>query len=491
MSLWRDRVGGHSVWQLMETLGPSLDRATHRDGIDGASIEGIERLRLILTFAGKRLAGADPDLLQLAPLDGIAGSMQSILSDVTAYETDGDAARIVAANTHADSVVAHLSSVHYPHVSDDLIALRDASVAYRNTLEQNTETIHTSLSAIKNEASNLEQRLTELRGAIDTENTKLTAIGTDFQTKYSEAEATRTKEFAEKVQTSLEKIGADATAVQQRLTELGTEVTAERSRLTTLGSEFQSQFSTAQESRSRDFSETQTTRLTTFSTLMTEYTQRLSEQNAEFTKERDAAFLQHQTNVAELKDKYGQEARTVLDLIQQHKRDVEKLVGVIGNLGVTSGYQKTANQAWWSMLVWQVIAVSAMIGVIVFAFVAFLPLTQGAFSWENFAGRVVLSLAVGVLAAYAASQADKHLEIERRNRKLALELEAMGPYLAPLPVEKQEAFRLQIGDRTFGREESGLGRRAAERSPATLVDVLMKSKELRELIADIVKAARG
>jgi hypothetical protein len=77
----------------------------------------------------------------------------------------------------------------------------------------------------------------------------------------------------------------------------------------------------------------------------------------------------------------------------------------------------------------------------------------------------------------------------RRNRKMALELEAIGPYLAPLPQEKQDQFRIELGERSFGREESGLGRRG-DRSPATVVDVLMKSKGFRDFVTEIVKAAR-
>jgi len=115
---------------------------------------------------------------------------------------------------------------------------------------------------------------------------------------------------------------------------------------------------------------------------------------------------------------------------------------------------------------------------------------QGGFNWEGFAGRVFGSLTVGVLAAYAAAQADKHIQVERQARKLALELEAIGPYLAPLPVDKQEEFRLEMGNRSFGRDERSLGGKT-EKSPASLVDILVKSKEFREFVADIVKAARG
>jgi hypothetical protein len=99
---------------------------------------------------------------------------------------------------------------------------------------------------------------------------------------------------------------------------------------------------------------------------------------------------------------------------------------------------------------------------------------------------VFISFTVGILAAYAASQADKYQKAERRAEKLALELEALGPFLAPLPQEKQEAFRLTIGDRSFGLDD---GHAAHEKSPATLAD-LIGSKELRNLIVDIVKAAK-
>jgi hypothetical protein len=77
------------------------------------------------------------------------------------------------------------------------------------------------------------------------------------------------------------------------------------------------------------------------------------------------------------------------------------------------------------------------------------------------------------------------METERRNRKLALELEAIGPFLAPLPEDKQQQFRLELGARTFGREERPLGRRG-DKSPATLVDALLSSKDFNKVVTEIV-----
>lgn len=79
------------------------------------------------------------------------------------------------------------------------------------------------------------------------------------------------------------------------------------------------------------------------------------------------------------------------------------------------------------------ITVVALVGLITIAIVAFLPAIGGAFSWGSFAGRVFISLTFGVLAAYAASQAGKYQKVERQNRRLALELEAIGPYYCSSP----------------------------------------------------------
>jgi hypothetical protein len=178
-------------------------------------------------------------------------------------------------------------------------------------------------------------------------------------------------------------------------------------------------------------------------------------------------------------------ANTIIEEIQAKKSEVEKLVGVIGNLGVTSGYLKTANYARKAIWCWQAVAVFSMITVIVVLYRSYL-LTQGTFTWENFAARGVICLAVSVLAGYAASQADRFFEMEVRNRKMALELEAIGPYLAPLPTEMQNSFRIDIGDRSFGREQVSFNKRIG-RSPATIFDVLLKDKETRALLHDVVK----
>lgn len=82
MSDWTDRIDKHTVWQQMQMLGPAIDQALACDGIEPPIIEGLDRIRTILTFAGKRLAGADRQLISATSLDAIAGGLQQATSEV-------------------------------------------------------------------------------------------------------------------------------------------------------------------------------------------------------------------------------------------------------------------------------------------------------------------------------------------------------------------------------------------------------------------------
>ncbi len=115
---------------------------------------------------------------------------------------------------------------------------------------------------------------------------------------------------------------------------------------------------------------------------------------------------------------------------------------------------------------------------------------QNSFSWEGLATRLVLFLPLLLLVAYGISQADRYQTVERRTKKLALELEAIGPYLASLPQEKQDEFRLKIGERSFGATEDLIDRRSI-RSPSSVLDLVLRDKKIREVLADFFRSGKS
>lgn len=418
MSQWDERIQTHPVWQRLDALGPALDQAMGKEDVQVVALEDLARAKAVLTFAGKRLAGAEKQLLTSGPLDNISAHLQSATNELQAFVSSGNGTHIANANAYMDSVLTQVAQLNLPLSPHDVASLLSAAEGYRSVMEGSVRSVESAAAQTKATIEGLRTKADELTAAVGTE----------------------------------------------------------RQNLSNLLSQQQSQFSAAQEQRSQKFADTEAA-----------HEKRLDEGSAALAAFLNAAKTDHEKKLLELSEGFGQKAQGLVEAIEERKRRVEKLVGIIGNEGVTAGYQKAAGEARFTVRVWQAITLAAMAFISIVAYKAFLPVVTGAFTWPGFAGKAFLCLTVGVLAAYGAKQADKYQDNERRNRKLALELEAVGPFIEPLSPEKQEAFRMFLAERSFGNDP--ISRFGSDASPATVLD-MFKSKEFKDLIHDLAEIAR-
>ena len=472
MSDWTTRITDHRVWNVMAGLGPKIDEAENVEGIEPSAVESLERLRAVLAFCGKRLGATDPLTMTIAPLDAIATSFQTATTEVESFTKDKNFDHLTTANTSgADQALGYLAQVPGIATKQELVGLVQAANESRRAFEQHAHKSSESLKKAEGEIGELRKALeltqsaiTNLRGQIDTERQKITAQFSEQQKVFGDSQEARSNTFNE----SLRKI-------QETLSQTNTD--------------HQRQFSEAQESRIKDFSSAQAESQKRLNETLADYTKRLSDQDADFTKQRESAIVDYKGQLKTLETDYQQKAKVILDAVNQHRVEVEKLVGVIGAEGVTSGYQGNANRARYTMYVWQVFAVGGFLGLIWFAYHAFLPTMQGDFRWGAFAARVFLTITVGVFAAYSVSQADRFYKMESKNRRLALELAAIDPFIALLPQDEQYKFKLEVARRTFAQEEPQADPKADE-SPATTLDVLA-SKETQGIVESLVELAKA
>jgi hypothetical protein len=471
MSEWTSRINGHRVWDLMKGLGPIIDEAVRLKDLDPTVIDGLERLRSVLTFCGKRLGGTDPLTIPPAPLDAIAGSLESAKAEIEAFVIDHGVAHLASANGAADTALINLAQIPGIATQEELVGLIQTANSHRNLLEQQAASSFESRKKAESEIQELRSKLdafsaqtqiaiTALQSQLDVERQKLSTQSSEQQKTFADAQETRGNTYNEtlrKVQESLSQALTD----QQR------------------------QFSEAQENRIREFTAAQTDSQKRLTELVSDFTKRLSDQDSEFTKQRVAFGADTTKRLEELQKNYSDQADGILKKINVHREEVEKLVGVIGTLGVTSGYQKTADSARKRMMLWQGVGVVALVAVILFAYKAFLPTMQGDFKWGSFATRVFLTVTVGVLAAYAISQGDRFFHEEKHNRRLALELAAIDPFIALLPEDQRFQFKLEIARKTFAQD---LATTKNDKSPATALDILA-SKEGQQVLQTIFDAA--
>jgi hypothetical protein len=457
----------------MKSVGPLIDQAGRLADVEPEAVEALERLRSVLALCGKRLGGIDPLTISTGSLDSIAVGFDQQKAAIEAFISDRSTAHLIDANHAADAAVVGLAQIPSISSSEELIGLMQAVTSYRDLMD---EQLHSGTSSRRETQGHIgeltkslddlkvyaQTTLADLKIQLEAERQKISSQAAEQQKAFADAQESRGNAFRETI-----------LSVQGNLTKTLTDQ--------------QGQFSTAQENRNRDFTTAQTESQKRLGDVLADYTKRLTDQDGEFTKQRSAFVATANEKLSALHEDYDKKAKVILDEVNKHRSDVEKLVGVIGSLGVTSGYQTTANRARISMWIWQSITVAAMCGLIYFAYHAFLPSVQGEFKWESFAARVFLTITVGVLAAYAGAQADRFFHMEKSNRKLALELAAIDPFIALLPQDEQYKFKLEVGRRSFAQEEIAVAKR--DKSPATTLDLLNSDsvKPLIELVNAISK----
>ena len=430
MNTWTEKFKSHNIWKNLETLGPCIDQASVRPEVEPASSESLARLKVVLSFVGERLATADPALVDFSIFDAIAITIQAASTEVELFLSSGSPECLSKANSHADVALTRLAGINIPSSPGELNALRDAAIHYREGMEE------------------------ALRATKSTANQALTDLG----------------------------------ELTNRSNNLSTELTAEKQRLSSIVSEQQGQFSASQETRSKEYSVTQASQQDRFTALLADYIQKLADQSTQFNIQKESIARQHEVEIQNLKTEFVGRAKNLQTEIEVHLKQVEKLVGVIGNLGVTAGYQRAANVAQLTTRVWQAITVVAMVALICIAYCSFLPNIASVFSWSAFATRTLILASIASLAGYSAQQASKYQESEQRNRRLALELEAIGPFMAPLPEDKQQEFRLKIGDRTFGQNDPVPVPK--DHSSTNAIELFLRSDEFQKIMTAVVTAVK-
>lgn len=502
MSQWDDRIRNHRVWELLNTTGPSIDRALERPDISPESIDSLERLRTVISFCGKRLASVDASLVLPGSIEAIASSLTNLRSRTDAFPSNGDVSQLQAANNDADNILSHLASVPAIWSTDDLSALSESAASYRASLERHLKNATESLQKITEKIQTGEQRISILEGSLTTEQQRLANLINEFQSQFSLAQDKRGSEFT--------------AAQNDQLT-----------RFSTAFSDLQTQFSIAQNTRETSFAEFQRTTIDKVSTIISEASAQISASSQQHNEALNLAIKEHKDSLNQLQEDYSHRAQEILSSIEKNKSDVESLVGVIGNLGVTSGYQKTANTAKKAMYFWQAATTVSLLGLIFVAVLTAFPWLIGdvhstqssqprsilaagqekstdaikasqagapdqsgdsAF-YHGLATRIFLSLTFGIFAAYAGRQASHFMGIERRNRKLALELEALGPFIEPLDQDERQKFRIQVGERSFGvPDQSNEAPKGPD--PTSGIDIL-KSKEIQDFLFSLYKDAKS
>src|ERR1700753_1665257 len=136
MSEWTSRIKDHRVWNLMKSLVLSIDHAVQMEDNTPDVLEGLERLRTVLAFCGKRLGGSAPDTTPPGPLETIASNLNAEKNEIDGFLRDHSPTHITSANNLADSVLLQLSQIPGIASPEELISIIDVVNIRRQEVEK-------------------------------------------------------------------------------------------------------------------------------------------------------------------------------------------------------------------------------------------------------------------------------------------------------------------------------------------------------------------
>ena len=442
-----NRVDKHPATQELANLEKALNAAAERAKDDLSAIQLIGRHRGVLEFARSRMRSADPALAPDNVLQALVQQFQSWRGLVEQYVSQANAGFLQNASANTDGATQLLMQL--PLLPSKAEGDESARVvrAYYETVREYVEGVAARLTQLQSQASTWSGQVSQLETQATNAVAQVQSAITAQQQQFSQAQEQRVNEFGR--------------AQQERVTEFNAFVVDRRSAIDNTIKEAADRFEASLAAEQEQVAAL------------------LDDARTRLTASAEAGKLQ----IEHLETEFRARAEAIVSDLNAKKTEADKLVGIIGERGVTSNYQRVANEARVEMWGWHavtVVALGALIGAAVFEF---LPALRGGWNWGAFAGRLFVTIACTALAGYAASQARSSQRAMRENRQREMDLAAVGPYLAPLPEQMQQEFRLKFADRTF----AGPVPLSADGSSEGAA--LLENPDVRKIILELAKVA--
>lgn len=197
-----------------------------------------------------------------------------------------------------------------------------------------------------------------------------------------------------------------------------------------------------------------TTFQTNFNNIKTQNNQDFKNDKATYRNEIDNEKKSYRLEIDELKNNIDTDTTTLVEKLEKKLAEAEKLVGIIGNVGVTGNYQNIANKHRNSANFWRwaaVIFMAIFSGLLVWTII---DLSSDGFNWTKSLIRLVAAAALSYPATYAARESSKHRKLETINRNAELELASINPFIENLSEDKKQMIKEKLVEKYFGNNKN-------------------------------------
>ncbi|MCO6438560.1 MAG: hypothetical protein J5J06_15825 [Phycisphaerae bacterium] len=436
MSHFDNRFQNHALQNSLKELQQKIDSAKLKLD-DTAQTEGYARFCKIVSLAKGVLETVDPELVTEQALNQVQGAISNM-------------------SAHFDAFVEKKDWNHLNQPADQLLNV--LHLLPRNELADGDRPYA--------------EQIAKLQGAAESVVDGLRAGAVKIEKQH--------QQVAQKVSQLGQKVGA-----------FESEIVEQKKRIDTLINEQTTQFSQRAEERNTKFNEqhgrfeqTESQRAQQFAERFGQFKTEHKEVTNEIRESAKKLLDEQRTAFDTLVSEHRSESQEVLDELKVNLEEAAKIVGLIGNTGLTGNYQRVANAEKKIADLFRWIAIGCMLVMVVCVVLIVRNITAQDFNWEIALFRLLAAIAFGAPAWYCAHESTRHRRNEHRNRRIELELASLSPYLAEMPDEERRKIIAELSKDYFGREDD-LGQ-------DEIVNKLkhLRGEDLIKLMERLLKAAR-
>jgi len=457
MSEWAERILSNPLFQKLDMLKNMLDGISITPEDPPEVIEDFERLKEVTKFIELRIKQANPILITPPMLNNMDSSFQNMINEVNQFNNNKDRGHLTNANQHADHALQYSCQLPSLLSVNEIEAAQDAVTSFR-------------LSAL-NYLKEMENKREETNNLL----LELTQKIEDTKSAFSKRVEEENSSFTNQIEGS-------KTTFAIQIDQVNAKILAQEARLDNIIATYQEQFSQAESKRRDDFDEDQKTRSQKFEQIATDLQTKIQGSLDSFNTQTTGLISDSGKRFDGHFSALDAKAQKLLETLEEYRIKAEGILNVTGSAAMAGDYQKVANRARTDTYIWQVIVAISMVGLIGFAIYAFKETLAEQIKWGTFGGRVFVTVAFGILAAWAVSQVNRYQEIEMRNRRFQLELSSIEPYLVGLPPEMKNRVKVELSQKLFGNTNIQLPVEAKKATGTSLDLVQLALTILQEAI---------
>jgi len=276
------------------------------------------------------------------------------------------------------------------------------------------------------------------------------------------------------------------------LQDLATEIQGQKGRMDTLITQQGESFTKSEQDRAAQFIAAEQSRNTAFSTSQ-------ADRSTQFTtasKEMDASVKKlievNQEKLDQIQTDRENDSSDLIEKLTAQLARAEVIVGTIVKTTMSGNYQIIANREYRNAWVMRYSAIASflLVGAMIVWAVIISHLGDDGVKLST----VVIRLSFGFLfvlpGIYCARESSRHWAAEKHNRRIALELASLGPFLAELDIEKRDEIIVEKAREYFGNKPPDKNGEE-EAVSSSLRGFSIRGDKLFKLLEEIAKIIRG